>query len=1131
MATATVFIMIVFIMIAPRVSLAQATLTVSDSNSFGAAIATINANPGLDYVLNFTANVTMSAQVQPIVTNGTVTVQGNGAVLDGNASYRPFFISSGTVRLENLDIANAFAQGGRGSDGAGSGGGGLGAGAAVFVDSGGRLTVQNVNFVSNTAKGGNGGNGYFIGGAGGGGMGGNGGEGGFGATESGGGGGLYGTGGNGGGSAGGGGGGTLGRGGNAAGNSGGGGGGTTAAGGDGSSGAGGVGGMPGGNGGHNANDGSAGTAAGGGGGGSGSFPSSGGAGAKFGGGGGGSSVGGAGGAFAGGGGGATYGGAGGFGGGGGGAGNGSPGNGGFGGGGGSGLPDNGTAAALGYGTGQGGFGGGNGTTASMDIPGGGGGAGFGGAIFVKQGGQITFADAAAFTGNTAQNGLGGISFNGYFIAGDGTHDGDDLFMMRGTGIGFDVSSGRTLSFAPVIGNADGTSNAGVTLTKLGTGTLLLSSANIYSGGTVINSGTLQLSGAGTLGAASGATRVNGGGTLDLGTTSQIQNGGVTLAGGAIQNGILSSSNGFAFQSGTASAVLSGSGGATKTTSGTVSLTGVNTYTGATTISAGRLSVDGSIASSAVAVNAGGTLGGTGIVGATTVSGGTLSPGNSIGTLTVQGSLVLSSAATYLVEVSPSSADRTNVTGTATLGGATVNATYAAGAYVAKQYTIIHATGGVSGQFGAVVNANLPPGFTSSLSYDANNAYINLALVFSDPAFGAGLNTNRQAVANALINFFNTTGGIPPAFSALTPAGLTQVSGGLPTASQQATFDAMDQFMGVMTDPFAAGRGNPAGAGGISNAYADEAPAYAAKRKPNDAMAAIYARAPSMAPAFEQRWSSWAAGFGGSQTTSGDPVVLGSNDTRSSVYGVAAGADYRISPDTLAGFALAGGGTSFSAANNLGSGRSDLFQAGGFIRRHFGAAYLTGALAYGWQDITTDRTVTVAGIDRLRAQFNANAWSGRVEGGYRFVTHGLGWSPYAAGQFTTFELPGYAEQATSGANTFALAYAARSVTDPRSELGVRTDRSYAVENGILTLRARGAWAHDFNRDRLVGASFQTLPGASFTVNGAQRAADAALVTGSAEIKWRNGWSAVGTFEGEFSNVTRSYAGKGVMRYVW
>jgi hypothetical protein len=44
-------------------------------------------------------------------------------------------------------------------------------------------------------------------------------------------------------------------------------------------------------------------------------------------------------------------------------------------------------------------------------------------------------------------------------------------------------------------------------------------------------------------------------------------------------------------------------------------------------------------------------------------------------------------------------------------------------------------------------------------------------------------------------------------------------------------------------------------------------------------------------------------------------------------------------------------------------------------------------------------------------------------------------------------------------------------------------------------------------------------------------DAALTTASAEVKWLNGWSAAATFEGEFSNVTRSYAGKGVVRYAW
>jgi hypothetical protein len=52
-----------------------------------------------------------------------------------------------------------------------------------------------------------------------------------------------------------------------------------------------------------------------------------------------------------------------------------------------------------------------------------------------------------------------------------------------------------------------------------------------------------------------------------------------------------------------------------------------------------------------------------------------------------------------------------------------------------------------------------------------------------------------------------------------------------------------------------------------------------------------------------------------------------------------------------------------------------------------------------------------------------------------------------------------------------------------------------------------------------------------LNGAAQASDSALTTASAELKWRNGWSAAATFEGEFSEVTRSYGGKGVVRYAW
>ncbi|MDO8400246.1 MAG: autotransporter domain-containing protein [Bradyrhizobium sp.] len=554
------------------------------------------------------------------------------------------------------------------------------------------------------------------------------------------------------------------------------------------------------------------------------------------------------------------------------------------------------------------------------------------------------------------------------------------------------------------------------------------------------------------------------------------------------------------------------------------LSGINTYTGATTVNGGTLSVDGSIATSALTtVNAGGTLGGTGTVGNTAINGGTLAPGNSTGTLTVNGNLSFTAASSYMVEISPSNADLTNVTGNATLGGATVNASFAPGSYVARQYTILNAVGGLGGStFGALVNNNLPSSVTSSLSYDANNVYLNLALNFAIPG---GLNVNQAHVGNALTNFFDATGGIPLAFAALTPAGLSQVSGETAVGTQQTTVDAMNLFMGVMTDPFIDRRGDTSTASGAS----PFSEANIGRGPGRDAFAMI-TKAGAPPVAFIPRWSVWAAGYGGSQTTDGN-ATLGSSTATSRVYGTAVGADYRFSPFTLAGFALAGGGTSFSIANGFGGGRSDLFQAGAFLRHTAGPAYLSAALAYGWQDITTDRTVTIAGVDQLRAKFNANAWSGRAEGGYRYITPWMGLTPYAAGQFVTFELPNYAETVVSGANTFALGYAARSVTATRSEFGLRADRSFAMQDAILTLRGRAAWAHNFNPDRSITPTFQTLPGASFVVNGAAQARDAALATASAEMKWLNGFSLAATFEGEFSDVTRSYGGKGVARYSW
>ncbi|MET3910821.1 uncharacterized protein with beta-barrel porin domain [Bradyrhizobium sp. S3.3.6] len=520
----------------------------------------------------------------------------------------------------------------------------------------------------------------------------------------------------------------------------------------------------------------------------------------------------------------------------------------------------------------------------------------------------------------------------------------------------------------------------------------------------------------------------------------------------------------------------------------------------------------------VSVAAGGTFGGVGTVGSSiSINGGALAPGSPTGTLTVSGGLSFTPTSSYVVRVSGTSNGIAVVVGTATLGGATVVVVPTGS--IAKHYTILTA-GTLPDRFNPVV-AGLSPNLQASLGYDPNNVFLDLAL-----NYGGGLNINQQNVANALTRYFNTTGGLPLTLANLSPSGLTQASGESATGSQQTTFNAMNLFMSLLTDVFGSGRGGTPGA----TPYADEtsATAYAASgKRPSDAFASIQRKVPS--PTFEQRWDAWAAGFGGSQTTDGR-AALGSNNTTSSVYGTAVGLDYRFSPATVAGFALAGGGTGFGV-NGLGWGHSDLFQAGAFVRHNAGPAYVTAALAYGWQDVTTNRIVTAAGTDQLRAQFNANAVSGRIEGGYRQAMPWIGLTPYAALQATMFSLPSYSEFAVVGNNAFALNYAAKDVTSTRTELGLRADRSFATAGGVLTLRGRAAWAHDFSPDRTVGAVFQTLPGSAFVVNGAALARDSALTTASVQMYWMNGWSASTTFEGEFSNVTRSYAGKGVVRYTW
>ena len=195
--------------------------------------------------------------------------------------------------------------------------------------------------------------------------------------------------------------------------------------------------------------------------------------------------------------------------------------------------------------------------------------------------------------------------------------------------------------APVIEVGDGTPGGAAftatiesvldgtgTVTKTGLGTLVLTGTNIYTGGTVISQGTLQIGNGGNTGNISGAilddailvfdrsddityadpvsgtgslTKL-GAGTLTL-TNNNTYTGGTTITAGALQIGNDGTSGSIAgdildnasliFNRSddlTYDGAISGTGSMTKLGAGTLTLTGNNAYTGGTTISAGTLQI-------------------------------------------------------------------------------------------------------------------------------------------------------------------------------------------------------------------------------------------------------------------------------------------------------------------------------------------------------------------------------------------------------------------------------------------------------------------------------------------------------------------------------------------------------------
>lgn len=292
----------------------------------------------------------------------------------------------------------------------------------------------------------------------------------------------------------------------------------------------------------------------------------------------------------------------------------------------------------------------------------------------------------------------------------------------------------------------GTITGSLALNKVGSGIFTLTGANTYSAGTTIAAGTLSISSDANLGTAPGTPTVNV--TLNGGTLQSTS----TFALNANRNISLASTSFFDVTDSsiwTIPSVISGAGGLTKTNAGTLNLTGVNTYTGSTTVSGGNLAVNGNITGSLVSILPGAILSGSGTVNAPVNNNGTIRPGNSIGTLTVTNQVTFAPGSNYTVEISPTTSDLLNIVGAGVTiqPGASLIVLPDVGLYPRigeNIYTIIQTTDGVSGIFSSVI---------SSLPFQTRVVYlddsVDLIVSLSSLVNHVGTSGNVGAVAQCL----------------------------------------------------------------------------------------------------------------------------------------------------------------------------------------------------------------------------------------------------------------------------------------------------------------------------------------------------------------------------------------------
>lgn len=525
------------------------------------------------------------------------------------------------------------------------------------------------------------------------------------------------------------------------------------------------------------------------------------------------------------------------------------------------------------------------------------------------------------------------------------------------------------------------------LTKADRGLLVLVGPNDYAGGTIVEAGTLV-----------GNSSAFGTGAIENNATLVFNQS----AAGSFANGI------------------GGTGTLIKTGAAVLNLGGTNGLLGATSVEAGRLNINGILASSAVTVRSGATLGGNGTAGATSaLTGSFVAPGLSIGTLNVAGDYAQASGATYDVELTaaPVASDRIAVTGSAAIAAGAVLrvAKLDAARYtLGSRYTVL--TTGVqrTGTFTLAGPTRVSRFVDIVANYDQRNAYLD---VLQTSRFAtAGQTPNQIGAATGSDNFGN--GALFQAIAFLQTdaearGAFDQISGELHASVQNVAFED-SRF--------------------IREAVANH-----------------------LLSPYDTRRGLWMHGYGSWGTTDGDGNAA---NFKRDIGGFFLGADV-VNSDAFT-LGIVGGYSKadvrLAARNSLAS--TDDIHIGGY--GDFNIAGFGGrvGITHSWRDVGTRRSVAFGGFaDTLAADYKIKTFQAFADVGYRIERGAIGIEPFGALAYVRNDTEAFRETGGSA----ALRGGKRDENFWITNLGARLSYGLPVGGGRYGITASASWRHAFIDD--------------------------------------------------------------------